>query len=76
MELADLPLVPAGNPREVSRNAGDSVDIPRATVTADLRKTTACPVAATASGELGTERDLIVLGLVEGFHHEIGQGFP
>ena len=55
MELTDLSLVPAGNPGEISRNSGDAVHIPRATVTTHLRKPTARPMAAIARGELRAE---------------------
>jgi hypothetical protein len=76
VELTNLSLVPAGNPGKIPRNSGDSVHIPRTTVTTNPRKATARPMAAIAGGELRAECDLIVLGMLEGFSHKIGQGFP
>jgi hypothetical protein len=75
VELADLSLVPAGKPGEISRNSGDAVHIARTTIATDLRKSSARPVAAITRGKLRAEGDLIILGLGEGFDHETGQGF-
>ena len=75
VELPDLPLVPAGNPGEVPRNSRDSIHIRRTTVITDIRKPAARPMATVTRSELRAKGDLIIVGLLKGLDHEIGEGF-
>ena len=73
-ELSELPLIPAGNFREITRDPGDAIHILRSTIRARRKKPSACPMAEVTGGKFRREGDLIVLSQLKGLRHKTGEG--
>ena len=75
-KFSKFPFVPARDLGEVTGDPCNAIDILRSTIGTRILKAPAGPVAGVARGEFRRKSDLIILGLVKGLHHEIGQRGP
>jgi hypothetical protein len=73
-QFSDLPSVPTGEFGEVACYSCDAVHIPRPAGSASGTKASARSVTDVTGGEFRRKGDLVVLGLLKGLDHEVGQG--